>query len=308
MKTLLIPLSFSGLLAGGLLLAGSPKPLNVTTSLNQDGAVQSAHVAGPVHILTGAGGNVGLSIGEDGVLLIDDKFAANEGPIRAAIKELGGDKIVYLVNTHYHGDHTGSNAGFGGEAIIVAHANVRARLSAAEGVVGTTTNPPAPKVALPEVTHENGLSLYFNGEEIRLLSFDHGHTDGDSVVWFTKSNVVHMGDLYFDAFYPYVDLGSGGGVLGLITGLEGVLATVPSDAKIISGHGRVTGTDELREYVAMIKTVLERVQEAMTLGETAQQMIDNGMTGDFDERWGNSNFMTPLKFVDSIRSSLQQKL
>jgi len=271
-----------------------------------DPTVRSEHVAGPIHVLFGAGGNVAASIGDDGVLLVDDKFAFNEGPIREELKALGGGRVAFVVNTHWHGDHTGANAAFGKEAVIVAHANVRARMAALEGVKGRTNDPPSPAVALPIVTHRKGMSIYFNGEEIRLFSFDHGHTDGDTVVWFTKSNVVHMGDLYFEVGYPFVDLDSGGGVQGLVESVEGVLARIPSDAKVISGHGKVTGTHEVREYLEMLKTIVGRVREAQALGETPKEMVAHGISEDFDERWGQFDFVKPLDFVTMVQRSLEE--
>ena len=301
MKTLLIPLSCSGLLAGGLLASDG------ATHSHQDGfEVTSTPVAGKVHVLNGRGGNIGASIGDDGVLLIDDQFVQSEPHIRAAIEALGKTEVTFLVNTHWHGDHTGSNAGFGEEATIIAHENVRRRLAGDPSIEGRKNENSAPPAALPVVTHEDGLSLYFNGERVRLLTFGHGHTDGDTVVWFTGSNVVHMGDLYFDVGYPFVDLSSGGGVQGLIRSLKAVLETVPADVKVISGHGRVTDTAELKEYLAMIETVTERVREAQALGETPEQMVANGITADLDERWGGFDFVTPIRFVTAVHESLSQ--
>ena len=301
MKTLLIPLSL-----GGLLLGAQAASRGATSQDGTQPTILSEPVAGSVHVLFGAGGNVAVSVGPDGALLIDDKFAADEAPIRAELKRLGAEGVDFLVNTHWHGDHTGSNAGFGSEAVLIAHANVRARLAGTEDIRGGTREPSPPE-ALPVITHEHGLSLHFNGEEVRLLSFGPGHTDGDTVVWFTGSKVVHMGDLYFEVGYPFIDLSSGGGVLGLIASVEGVLKTVPGDVKVISGHGRVTDIAALKEYLEMLRTSVERVREALALGETPEEMVAHGITQDLDERWGGFDFVKPLDFISSVAESLGEE-
>lgn len=308
MKSTLVPLALGALLAGGLVATSSTPDAGGHGP--QDFGVEASHVAGSVHVLMGRGGNVGASIGPDGVLLVDDQFEASVEPIREALAALEGGRVAYLVNTHWHGDHTGGNAALGrsegGGPVIVAHRNVRARLAAEPGVEGRVNDPPAPPAALPVVTLENGLSLHVNGEEVRLLHFGGGaHTDGDTVVWFTGSNVVHMGDLYFDVGYPFLDLNSGGGAQGMVRALDAALEAIPADAKVIPGHGQVTGVAELRAYRDMVATVVERVREAMELGETPEQMTANGITQDFDERWGNFSFVPPARFVEFVHASLE---
>src|SRR5262249_43272997 len=152
--------------------------------------VKAEHVAGKVYMLTGAGGNIGVSVGEDGLLIVDDQFAPLADKIRAALKGLGEGKLKFVLNTHWHGDHTGGNESFGAEAPILAHANVRKRMSTEQHVFGNAV-PPSPAKALPVVTYEQGVSIHFNGEELKVVHYPHGHTDGDSVVYFTGANVVH---------------------------------------------------------------------------------------------------------------------
>jgi cyclase len=198
-------------------------------------------VAGKVYMLEGAGGNIGVSVGEDGILLVDDQFEPLAPKIRAALGGIagagsGGGKIKLLINTHWHGDHVGGNKVFGPEATILAQTNVRRRLATEQTVRGEKVAP-LPSQALPVVTYDQAVSVHWNGEEIKVVHFPHGHTDGDSVVFFTGSNVVHMGDDFFNGMFPFVDLGTGGSVQGLIDNVTRVLAMMPPDAKVIPGHG-----------------------------------------------------------------------
>src|SRR5262245_14431624 len=199
----------SALLVGSLLHHGGIPPSQQDFSKVE---VKASHVAGAVHMLTGAGGNIGVSVGPDGILIVDDQFAPLAEKIRAALKTLGEGKLRFVLNTHWHGDHTGGNVAFGPEAPVLAHTNVRKRLE--EGSEKPRPTPPAPKEALPIITFDESLSVHFNGEEIKVLHYPHGHTDGDSVIFFTKSNVVHLGDDFFAGRFPFVDLERGGGAEG----------------------------------------------------------------------------------------------
>src|SRR5688572_15664773 len=191
--------------------------------------IKSTQVAGNVHMFEGAGGNIGVSSGPDGILIVDDQFAPLAEKIDAALQKLEAPgPLKFVLNTHWHGDHTGGNAFFGRKASIVAHANVRKRLAAKSDTA---------KEALPVITHEDGLSVHFNGEEIRMISLPPGHTDGDCVIHFTKSGVVHMGDQFFNGRFPFIDLGSGGDVAGYLKNVETVLSKLPEGVKIIPGHG-----------------------------------------------------------------------
>lgn len=261
--------------------------------------VRSEKVAGAVSVLFGQGGNIGVSSGPDGLLIIDDQFERLAPKIEAELAKLApsADKAAprFLVNTHHHGDHTGGNAHFGKTALVLAHENVRARLLGEKAV--------AP--ALPVVTYADGIALHVNGEEIRVVHVPNAHTDGDSVVWFKGSNVVHMGDLYFQLGYPFVDVASGGNVLGLIEGVRGLLAQLPDDVRVVPGHGVVTGKPELAEYLRMLETVTERVRAHLAEGHDAKAMLAAGVTQDLDERWGHFDFVPPAKFVESVIASLR---
>jgi glyoxylase-like metal-dependent hydrolase (beta-lactamase superfamily II) len=261
--------------------------------------VQTERVRGSVSVLYGQGGNIGVSAGADGLLMVDDQFERLAREIEAALVALAPatERAAprFLVNTHHHGDHTDGNKHFGRAAVVVAHENVRARLLEEK----------APPQALPVVTHADGLSLHWNGEEVRLLHVPGAHTDGDTVVWFTGSNVVHLGDLYFQIGYPFVDVASGGNVVGLVEGLRGVLAKLPDDVRLIPGHGVVTGKGELIEYVTMLETVLQRVREHLAAGRDVAAMMAAGVTQDLDERWGHFDFVPPRRFVESVVASLE---
>lgn len=261
--------------------------------------VTAQNVGGKVSMLVGQGGNLGVSTGPDGTLLIDDQFENLAPKIEAALAKLAGSAEKgaprFLLNTHHHGDHTGGNKHFGAFATILAHENVRARL----------LDDKQPAAALPVITYADGVSLHWNGEEIRLIHLPNAHTDGDTVVWFTGSNVVHMGDLYFQLGYPFVDVAGGGNVLGLIEGVNAMLARLPADVRVIPGHGEVTGLEGLREYAAMLQTITDRVREHLAKGEDAKAMLAAGVTREFDGRWGHFDFVPPERFLQSVIDSLR---
>jgi len=262
-------------------------------------SVRTQPVAGKVSVLFGEGGNIGALAGPDGILIVDDQFERLAQEIEAALAKLAptSERSAprFLVNTHHHGDHTDGNKHFGKSAVVVAHENVRARLLGEK----------APSEALPIVTYADGLALHFNGEEIRLIHVPEAHTDGDTVVWFTGSNVVHLGDLYFQLGYPFVDTQSGGNVLGLIEGLRGLLPNLPADVRVIPGHGEVTGKPELEEYVRMLETITERVRAGLEQRQDVAALLASGVTKDFDARWGHFEFVPPQRFVESVVASLR---
>src|SRR6476661_5793720 len=226
--------------------------------------IKSTKVAGNVYMLEGSGGNIGVSVGPDGILIVDDQFAPLADKIRAALKTLGEGKLKFILNTHWHGDHTGGNAQLGRDAPIIAHDNVRKRLSTEQrSEFFKQTTPASPKEALPVITFDQSLSVHFNGEEIRVIHFPHGHTDGDSVIFFTKSNVVHMGDDFFANRFPFVDLENGGSVQGLLNNVGLLIKQIPADAKLIPGHGAISTIEDLKNYHQMLVETTRIVQDAM---------------------------------------------
>jgi len=234
-------------------------------------------------------------------LIVDDQFAPLADKIRAALKELGKGKLKFVLNTHWHGDHTGGNVEFGPEAPIIAHDNVRKRLESGYKGPGREI-PPAPKEALPVVTFDHSLAVHFNGEEIRAIHFPHGHTDGDSVIFFTKSNVVHMGDNFFAGRFPFVDLDSGGSVEGLKKNIEEVIKKLPAGVKIIPGHGPISIADDLKLYHRMLVETTDIVRKHKAAGKSLDQIKAEGFPATWKE-WG-SGFINQDRWIETIHRSI----
>lgn len=220
--------------------------------------MKATHVAGTVHMLVGQGGNIGVSVGADGTLIVDDQFAPLADKIAAALTDLDGDRPRLILNTHFHGDHTGANPAFGTTGTIIAHDNVRVRLLA---------TPNFPREGLPLVTYDDDVTVHFNDETIKLVHLPAGHTDGDTVVWFQTANVIHMGDHFFNGFFPYIDIGSGGTIDGFISNVERVLNMVPADIRIIPGHGPLASVADLRKSVDTIKRSSAQIRAAVAAGQ-----------------------------------------
>ena len=265
--------------------------------------IKATHVRGNIYMLNGTGGNIGVSIGSDGVLIVDDKFAPLADKIRAALKEVGGGKLKFILNTHWHGDHTGGNQVFGPEAPIIAHTNVRKRLSTDQHLLGRDV-PAAPKEAWPVITFDHSVSVHFNGEEIKAVHFPRGHTDGDTVIFFTGSNVVHMGDDFFSGHFPFVDLGSGGDVEGLTKNIAEVIKKLPADVKIIPGHGPVSTLDDLKTYHRMLVETTNIVRAAMAAGKSLEEIKAEGLPEEWSS-WG-SGFIPAERWLETIHASLSR--
>lgn len=236
--------------------------------------IRTEQVAPGIAVLFGAGGNIAVSYGGDGTVVIDDQFAPLTTRIQAAIAALGATPARFLINTHWHGDHSGGNANFGNAgAIIMAQDNVRERM-AADGTVGGNVTPPAPAVALPVITWHNGITVHLNGQRIRTHHMPHAHTDGDSVVWFQDANVFHMGDLYFNQVsLPFIDLSSGGDVRGVLAAVEHVLTLANDESVIIPGHGPLARRNDLIAYRDMLREVIGVVERERGAGKTLEQII-----------------------------------
>ena len=266
--------------------------------------VKATKVAGNVYMLTGSGGNIGASVGEDGVAIVDDQFAPLAPKIQAALKQLSPQPVRFVINTHWHGDHTGGNAAFADTAAILAHANVRKRMMIG-GKTAFVEFPPATGKALPVVTFEQGLSLWWNGEEVRAIHPGLGHTDGDTVLWFTKSNVVHMGDDYFNTGFPFVDLASGGSVVKLIASLDVILGQIPADAKVIPGHGPLSDVPGLRKYRGMLDEVVATVKKARAAGKSVEQMQKENILAPWAD-WGKG-FVKADTFIATVAEDLAKQ-
>jgi glyoxylase-like metal-dependent hydrolase (beta-lactamase superfamily II) len=268
--------------------------------------MKATKVAGNVYMLEGAGGNIGVSVGDDGLLIVDDQFAPLADKIRAALKGLADKKLRFILNTHWHGDHTGGNVAFGPEATIIAHDNVRKRLATEQkSTVFNSTTPASPKEALPVITFDQSLSVHFNGEDIRAIHFPHGHTDGDSVIFFSASNVVHLGDDFFAGRFPFVDLESGGSVEGLVKNIGELVNKIPADAKLIPGHGPISTLDDLKSYHRMLQQTTEIVRGKITAGKTLDQIKTEGLPDEW-KPWG-TGFIKTDRWVETIYKSLSAK-
>lgn len=266
--------------------------------------VTSVHVAGNVHMLKGAGGNIGVSVGGDGLLMIDDQFAPLAGKIQAALKNFNKGSLKFVLNTHWHGDHTGGNHIFSRQAPIISHTNVRKRLTQTIKR-GKRVFKPRPKEALPVVTFDKSLSIHFNGEEIKVIHYPTGHTDGDSVIFFTKSNVVHIGDQMFSGLFPFIDLSTGGDVEGYTKNVAAILAKIPSNTKIIPGHGPLSGVKELKEFHKMLTETTNIVREQIQAGKTLAQIKSKGLPAKW-KSWA-WRFVNEERWIGTIHASLTKK-
>lgn len=291
------------LIAATLLLA--------TPAIAQDFAKVELKVetlAPGVHVLFGAGGNIGVSTGSDGTVLIDDQFAPLTPKVLAAVKTLSPGPVRFVVNTHWHYDHTGGNENFGkAGTVVVAHENVRKRMATDQFIALIKMAVPAsPAAALPVVTFDAASTLHLNGEDIRAIHVPPAHTDGDALVVFTKANVIHMGDTFMSDSYPFVDLSSGGNARGFLVAHDRGLALGNATTKYIPGHGPVTDRATLAAYRAMLAAVIARVETLQKQGRTIDQIVAAKPSAPFDARWGNG-FMEPDIFVRVVAESLAAK-
>lgn len=279
------------LLAGAAVLAQTADQITIETT----------RLADHVYMLVGAGGNIGVSVGRDGVLLIDTQYAPLTDKIVAAVRELSDQPVRFIINTHWHFDHVGGNENFAKRgAVIVAHENLRQRM-----VTGSLLKPfgrqvpPAPPAALPVVTYRNAMTFHWNGDDVQLVHVAPAHTDGDTFIYFRQANVLHAGDVYFNGMYPYIDVVAGGSIDGLIAGVDQILRLVNDDTKIIPGHGPLSGVKELRAYRDMLKTVSDRVGTQVRAGKSRDEVIASKPTRDLDAQW-KAEVMQPDDWVGIV--------
>lgn len=267
--------------------------------------VRTETLAPGVAVLFGSGGNIGIATGPDASVLIDDEFAPLTDKITAAVKALSPTPIRFVINTHWHGDHTGGNANFGSAGVvIVAHDNVRTRMASDQFIaLLKTTVPASPRIALPVVTFGDGVTLHLNGEDIRAVHVAPAHTDGDTLVVFTRANVIHMGDTFLTAGYPLIDRSSGGDAAGFIAAADRALALGNATTKYIPGHGPMGDRAALIQWRDMIATVIGRVRTGIAAGQPVAAVIAAKPTAEFDARWGHF-FITPDQFVWTVYDSL----
>lgn len=281
-----------------------------TAALAQDFSkieIQAQKLNETTWMLVGAGGNMGLSVGEDAVFLIDDQYAPMAPKIKAAIAAITSKPVKFVLNTHFHFDHTGGNEALGKEgALIVAHDNVRRRLSADQLIsfVGSSARQAAsPKVALPVITVPAAISFHINGEEVHAFHVANAHTDGDLIVHFKGGDIVHMGDVFFNGSYPFIDASSGGSPLGMIAAFDRVLALAGEKTKIIPGHGPLADKAALQRTRDMLATLVGRIQAERRAGKSDEQIRAAQPTADFDAVWGKG-FIKPEQFVQLVLNGL----
>jgi cyclase len=277
--------------AGSAALAQSPRDVRITIE----------KVADNVYVLFGQGGNIGVCVGEDGVFMIDDQFAPLTGKITEAVATLSEKPIRFVINTHWHGDHTGGNENLGkAGSIIVAHENVRVAMSEDRFIEAFNMNSPAaPKDALPVITFTESIDFHLNGEHIHVFHVDPAHTDGDSMIWFEKANVVHMGDTFFNGFYPFIDASSGGWIGGMIAAADVVINHANDETKIIPGHGPVATAADLKASRAMLATVQASIEALIDAGKTRDEVIAAKPTAVLDAEWGDG-FLQPDVWVGIV--------
>lgn len=261
--------------------------------------IKTQQLAPGVAVLFGAGGNIGVSYGEDGTVLIDDQFAPLTGKIQKAVSDLGATPVKFLVNTHWHGDHSGGNENLGkAGAVIIAHDNVRVRMAndqkTAFGEVKAS-----PKAALPVITYAEGVKLHLNGEEVRVIHMPVAHTDGDSIIHWTKSNVIHMGDLFFFGMsFPFVDGSSGGNVRGIVIAADKALAIADDKTQIIPGHGAVASKADLLKYREMVAAIIVKVEAGVKEGKTLDQIKASRPADGYGVK--ADGFITADRFVETV--------
>jgi len=269
--------------------------------------IKSTDLGSGIYMLTGAGGNIGLSIGKDGAFLVDDQFAPLTDKIKTAIAVHSKTSVRFLINTHWHGDHTGGNANFGVDgAIIVAHENVRKRMSTDQFMkVFNNKVEAAPDIALPIITFTREITFYQNAQTIEIIHVGNAHTDGDAFVYFREADVLHMGDLFFNGTYPFIDTGSGGGIDGLIAALERALNLSTKNTKIIPGHGSLANQGDLQANVLMLKQVRSAISALIAQGLSVDQSIAADPLATLNEKWGKG-FIKPELMIRIVHADLSK--
>ncbi|MCL2916692.1 MBL fold metallo-hydrolase [Shewanella litorisediminis] len=260
--------------------------------------IKSTHLKDSAWMFEGAGGNIGVSSGDDGLLIIDDQFAPLADKITAALAQTPGAKAApmprYIINTHYHGDHTGGNAHFGAQGTVMAHDNVLQRLQKDEKF---------PVEGLPVITYDRGISIRFNGDNLKITHLGPGHTDGDSVVHWQKANVVHMGDLFFKDRFPFIDLKGGGNVIGYRDNVAAILQIIDNDTKVIPGHGELASKDDLLKFKHMLDDSINWAKEALNQGKSLEQMTSEGLAEKY-KSWSWS-FINEEKWIATLYEGLK---
>ena len=269
--------------------------------------IKVTKISGNIYMLEGAGGNIAASVGDDGIVIVDDQYAPLAEKIQVALKGITDKPVRFVINTHYHSDHTGGNEPFSNAgSTVIAQENVRKRLESG-GIAGNggsvkMENKPASKAALPIITFANDVTVHLNGEDIRALHFPAGHTDGDAVIFFPRNNVVHMGDDFVRYGFPFIDVASGGSVQGMIAAMEKVITMLPPDVKVIPGHGALSNLDDVRAFIQMLKETSAVVQKAINKKQTLEQMKQAKILAPWEKFSGS--FIKTDAFIETLYNSL----
>ena len=270
----------------------------------QDIQIKKTLINGNVYLLQGRGGNIAALTGPDGILIVDDDYKVVSAKLAEALKELGSATPRFIFNTHWHGDHTQGNEHFGKDSTIVAHTNVRKRLLDPPVIFGERV-PPYASYALPEITYTESMSIFVNGDEVRAVHYPNGHTDGDTVVIFTKANTWHLGDNFFFERFPFVDLDSGGSVQGLINNIATLLTQIPADANIIPGHGPLAKHSDLKNYQSMLTDTVKIVHDGIKAGRSLDELKKAGLPEKY--KAAGSGFIKTDAWIETIHRSYSKK-
>jgi len=284
-------------IAGAVLLIA---PLSTSAQMT-DVKIAATKVADSIHMLKGKGGNIGVLTGPDGTFMIDDQFAPLTTKILAAVKEIGGETPRFVINTHYHHDHTGGNENLGKMGVtIVSHDNVRKKLANGATIKAfDKVIPPAPKAAVPVITFAEEMTFHLNGQTVHVFHSNNAHTDGDAIIHFREANVIHAGDTFFNGFYPFIDVGGGGSVQGVIAAVDKMLALANDDTKIIPGHGPLANKAQLIAYRDMLTIAQGRLSKLKSSGKSAAEAVAEKPLSDLETTWGKG-FLPTDKWITIV--------
>jgi glyoxylase-like metal-dependent hydrolase (beta-lactamase superfamily II) len=274
-----------------------------------DTQVRTEKVAEGLYVLFGNGGNVGVSAGPDGVFIIDDQYAPMTPALSEAIAKISDSPVRFVINTHWHGDHTGGNENFGKMgAVVIAHDNVRARMSVPQAMEFFKRSVPAsPPGALPVITFNDSVSLHLNGDDVRVIHVADAHTDGDAIIHFRKANVIHAGDTFFNGWYPFIDADSGGSIAGLMAAVDTMLVLADDGTRIIAGHGPVSDRAGLEAYRKMLVETVTRIRTLRAEGKTVEEIVAAAPNaGDYDKTWATA-FINPERYIRMICNLLDRE-
>ncbi|HEU4481905.1 MAG TPA: MBL fold metallo-hydrolase [Nitrososphaeraceae archaeon] len=315
-NTNIVYILFFVVIGGLLLIFGSNDGVvvddysyNVYAQDENNVTIKTTKLTDSIYMLEGSGGNILVSVGEDGVFMVDDQFAPLTVKIKDAISKITDKPIKFVINTHWHPDHTGGNENLGeASAIIVSHDNVRKRLSTEQfSDFFKRSVPPLSEKGLPIITFSDNMTIYQNDDKIHIIHMDNGHTDGDSIVFFTKNNVIHVGDDFSDKAYPFIDISSGGTVDGLISSLKTISSRINDETKVVSGHTGISNKTKVNEYANMLTDVRNKTSQMITEGKTLEDIITLQPTSKYDKIYYDYSNRTPEDFVTHIYQSLTKK-